>query len=284
MDSSLPRKVVGMSNADYHAQNDFDSRSFIWSVHRYGGAAQKFMDDGHSLFAGNNATSLGSDFDELMMKVCEGLDVDAILAVAPDSVLAKDGRRVGTAYRDWQEQVAAAGQIPCNEEYRFKLATMAENLLACPAARKCVEETTETQVSVFFETNGHPVRVRPDGCTPTYWWDLKTTSANWDVLYRSIFDYGYAMQEALYVRGAMAVGLDWHRMPFVFVHSVPPFDCHTFWLPLDVVEEAGKQLDRTLELIRLRRLTGEYMPADHGEITELSIPQWARKQEEEVVL
>ena len=53
---------------------------------------------------------------------------------------------------------------------------------------------------------------------------------------------------------------------------------------MDVVEEAGKQLDRTLELIRLRRLTGEYMPADHGEITELLIPQWARKQEEEVVL
>jgi hypothetical protein len=281
---SLPKKVVGMSNSDYHSQNDFDSRSFVWSVYRYGGAAQKHMDEGHSLFSGNSATSLGSDFDTLVMGLCEGHDVEGMLAVAPESVLGKDGRRAGNAYKEWEADALKQGKIPCNEEYRFKLATMAESLLGCPPARKCVEETTETQVSLFFETNGHPVRVRPDGCTPGYWWDLKTTSSSWDQLYRSIFDYGYAMQEALYVRGAMALGLDWHRMPFVFVRSVPPFDCHTFWLPMDVVEEAGKQLDRTLELIRLRRLTGEYMPADHGEITELSIPQWARKQEEEVVL
>jgi hypothetical protein len=281
---SLPRKVVGMSNSDYHSQNDFDSRSFIWSVYRYGGAAQKHMDEGHSLFSGNSATSLGSDFDTLVMGLCEGNNTEGMLAVAPESVLGKDGRRAGNAYKEWEADALKQGKIPCNEEYRFKLVAMAESLLGCPPALRCVEETTETQVSVFFETNGHPVRVRPDGCTPGYWWDLKTTSSSWDQLYRSIFDYGYAMQEALYVRGAMALGLDWHRMPFVFVRSVPPFDCHTFWLPMDVVEEAGKQLDRTLELIRLRRLTGEYMPADHGEITELLIPQWARKQEEEVVL
>ena len=281
---SLPKKVVGMSNSDYHAQNDFDSRSFIWSVYRHGGAAQRHMDDGHSLFSGNSATSLGSDFDTLVMGLCEGRDIEAMIAVAPESVLGKDGRRAGNAYKEWEADALKQGRIPCNEEYRFKLTTMAENLLSCPPARDCVEETNETQVSVFFETNGHRVRVRPDGCTPRYWWDLKTTSSSWDQLYRSIFEYGYAMQEALYVRGAMAVGLDWHRMPFVFVRSVPPFDCHTFWLPQDVVEEAGKQLDRTLELIRLRRQTGEYMPADHGEITELLIPQWARKQEEEVVL
>lgn len=281
---SLPKKVVGMSNSDYFSQNDFDSRSFIWSVYRYGGAAQRHMDEGHSLFSGNSATSLGSDFDTLVMGLCEGRDIEQMIAVAPESVLGKDGRRAGNAYKEWEADALKQGRIPCNEEYRFKLTTMAENLLSCPPARDCVEETNETQVSVFFETNGHRVRVRPDGCTPRYWWDLKTTSSSWDQLYRSIFEYGYAMQEALYVRGAMAVGLDWHRMPFVFVRSVPPFDCHTFWLPQDVVEEAGKQLDRTLELIRLRRLTGEYMPADHGEITELSIPQWARKQEEEVVL
>lgn len=280
---SLPEKVVGMSNAEYHARPEL-SRTFIWSVYRHGGAAQKHMDEGHSLFSGNSATSLGSDFDTLVMGLCEGRDIEAMIAVAPESVLGKDGRRAGNAYKEWEADALKQGRIPCNEEYRFKLTTMAENLLSCPPARDCVEETNETQVSVFFEANGHRVRVRPDGCTPRYWWDLKTTSSSWDQLYRSIFEYGYAMQEALYVRGAMAVGLDWHRMPFVFVRSVPPFDCHTFWLPQDVVEEAGKQLDRTLELIRLRRQTGEYMPADHGEITELLIPQWARKQEEEVVL
>ena len=96
---SLPKKVVGMLNSDYHSQNDFDSRSFIWSVYRYGGAAQKHMDEGHSLFYGNSATSLGSDFDTLVMGLCEGHDVEGMLAVAPESVLGKDGRRAGNAYK-----------------------------------------------------------------------------------------------------------------------------------------------------------------------------------------
>jgi hypothetical protein len=281
---SLPRKVVGMSNSDYHSQNDFDSRSFLVSVIKYGGPGQQWLDQGRRLFEGNNATSLGSDFDALVTGVCEGRSEDDILAIAGPEVLTSNGQRRGKAWDEFLVRCLSEGKIPCNEEHAFKLRTMLESLLANPAASKCVEETNETQVSVFFELNGHRLRVRPDGCTPTYWWDLKTTSAEWDVLFRSIFSYGYGEQEWLYVQAAIALGMDHFRMPFVFVRSSPPFDCKVFYLPEDVVVEAGKRMEQTIEMVRLRRLTGEYMPADHGEITELLIPQWARKQEEEVVL
>lgn len=281
---SLPKKVIGMSNADYHAQNDFDSRSFLVRVMKGGGPVQKWMDEGRSIWDGNAATSLGSDFDALVTGVCEGRSVDDMLVIAGPEVLTSNGQRRGAKWEEFLAKCLAGGKIPCNEEHAFKLRTMVESLLANPAARKCAEETNETQVSVFFELNGHRLRVRPDGCTPTYWWDLKSTSSEWDTLFRSIFSYGYGEQEWLYVQAAMALGMDHFRMPFVFVHSVPPFDCKVFYLPEDVVAEAGKRMEQTMEMVRLRRLTGEYMPADHGEITELLIPQWARKQEEEVVL
>lgn len=284
MDSNLPRKVIGMSNADYHAANDFDGRSFIWAVKKGGGAAQRWMDQGHRIFEGNTATSLGSDFDWLITKVCEGKSVDDVLTIAPADSLSSNGQRRGKAWDEFKAKCDSEGKIACSDEHYFKLATMADSLLATPPARRLVEETTETQVSVFFEWNGHRLKVRPDGCTPGCWWDLKSTSANWDELHRSIFTYGYSAQEWLYVRGAMALGMPEFRMPFVFVRSVAPYDCRVFYIPEDVVAEAGRAMERTLEEIRLRRLTGEYLPADHGEITELPIPQWARKEEEEVVL
>jgi hypothetical protein len=278
---TLPRKVVGMANADYFAQNDFDSRSFFVAVLKGGGSAQRWLDLGHRIFEGNSATSLGSDFDTLIMGLCEGHhDIDHYLAIAPADVLGVDGRRGTKAYKEWEAETVATGRIPCNEEYAFKLRTMAESLLANPAARKCVTETVETQVSVFFELNGHRVKVRPDGCAIDYWWDLKSTSAPWDALYRSVFDYGYAEQEWLYVRAAMAMGMDHFRMPFVFVHSVPPYDCQVFYLPQDVVDEAGRRMERVMEEVRLRRETGIYTPATFGEITELVIPPWAQKKEE----
>jgi hypothetical protein len=137
---------------------------------------------------------------------------------------------------------------------------------------------------VFFELNGHRCKVRPDGCTPTLWWDLKTTSSPWDKLFRSVGDFGYADQEWLYVQGAMATGMPAFRMPFVFVQTVPPFRCRVRTIPVEMVEEAGRRLTRVMEEIRLRRETGIYKPADADEITDIVFPAWASKREEEVIV
>lgn len=278
------RKVIGMSMPDYQAEKA-DSRSFYVAVIKGGGPAQQWLDNGRRMFEGNSATSLGTDFDTLIMGLAEGHhDIDHYLAIAPAESLTANGQRRGKAWDEFLAKCTAEGRIPCNEEHAFKLRTMAESFLANPAARKCLMDTIETQVSVFFELNGHRVKVRPDGCCADYWWDLKTTSAAWDDLYRSIFSYGYAEQEWLYVQAAMALGMDGFRMPFVFVHSVPPFDTQVFYLPTDVVEEAGRRMERVMEEVRLRRETGVYMPATHGEITELVIPPWANKREEVIEL
>lgn len=280
--NSLPRKVVGLSHADYLAADDFDSRSFFVSVIRFGGAAQQWQDQGHSLFSGNSATRLGTKFDTAVMAIASGKKADEVIVTPPDDVLSSDKRRIGAKYKAWQAALHP-WQIDCNEEEAFVLRTMIDHTLANPAARDLVEATTETQLSVFCEIAGHRVKVRPDGVTPTLWWDLKSTSNQWDSLYRSVMDYGYGEQEWLYRECAKQVGWDHFRMPFVFTQTMPPFSCHVFYLPIEWVEEAGQRLLRVMEEVRLRRSTGEYLPIDHGEITELVIPQWAVRKSEEVV-
>lgn len=279
---SKAKKVVGMSAEDYFAQNDFDSRSYFVSVMRFGGAAQHWMDQGHSLFGGNSATKLGTKFDTAIMAIAGGKSVDEVIVTPPADVLDAAGRRSGGKYKTWAASIQP-WQIDCNEDEAFVLRTMVEHTLDNPAARGLIEATTETQLSVFGEINGHPVKCRPDGCTPELWWDLKSTSATWDRLYASVIDYGYGEQEWLYRELAKQVGWDHFRMPFVFTQTMAPYACHVFYLPVDWVEEAGQRLLRVMEEVRLRRSTGEYFPIDHGEITELVIPQWAVRKSEEVV-
>lgn len=281
---TLPRKVVGLSNLDYQSQNDFLGRSYLHAVARFGGEAQRWMDQGYSLFSGNAGTKTGSKFDSIVTAVCEGKKLTDILAIPPAEVLASNGARRGKAYDEWKAKAEARGLVDCNQEEGWQLEMMLEHLLANPAARSLVEQTTETQVSVFFELNGHRCKVRPDGCTPTLWWDLKTTSSTWDKVYRSCLDFGYAEQEWLYVQGAKAVGMPHFRMPFVFVQTMPPYGVHVFYLPTEIVEEAGLRMTRVMEEVRLRRETGVYESADAGEITELQFPAWAKRQEEEVVI
>jgi hypothetical protein len=284
MNSELPRKVIGMPNADYHAANDFISRSYLTAVDAGGGDVQEHLDEGYSLFAGSSATTFGSNFDALVMAVCEGKSFADIVQIPPASVLASNGARRGGAYEKWRDEAKAKGVIDVNAEEAWRMERMLTKMLRNKKARSLVEATSETQVSVFFELNGHRCRVRPDGCTPALWWDLKTTSVAWDRLHSSVRSYGYDAQEWFYVEGAKAIGYEHFRMPFVFVQSVAPFGCRVRYVPEEFVRQAGLRMARVMEEVRLRRETGIYEEADDGEIQDIVMPTWSLTQEEEVVL
>jgi hypothetical protein len=271
-----------MSHLEYLNQNLFDSRSFLHAVGKYGGEAQFWMDEGHSLFAGNSATKLGTKFDSALMSIAAGFSVDKVIVVPPADVLSSDGRRVGNAYKQWKASLRHY-EVECNEDEAFTLRTMISHTLANPQAKLLVDSTIDTQLSVFGEIDGHRVKCRPDGCCADLWWDLKSTSATWDRVANSVVEYGYGEQEWLYRELAMQVGWPHFRMPFVFTQSMPPFACRVFHLPVEYVEEAGRRMLRVMSEVRLRRSTGDYMPVDHGEITELAIPQWLARKQEEVV-
>jgi len=277
--AKLPAKIIGMSNSAYRSLREFDSRSFLHSVAKQGGEAQLWMDQGRSLFGGNAATSKGSEFDAIIEGILGGKQFDDMVAVAPDDVLGANGSRTTKAYKEW---AAKQTGVCCTADQKDVYERMYMSMLGCDAAYRLMKQTTETQVSVFFQYQGHKLKVRPDGCTPDLWWDLKTTSSPWDRIFRSVLDYGYAEQAWLYTEGAKAIGYSDFRMPFVFVSTQPPYACRVYYLPEALVEEAGRQMVGVMEQVALRRSTGSYTPADAGEINELEVPVWALKQEEVV--
>ena len=279
--TKLPLSVGGMANATYHSNKEFDGRSFLCAVLKYGGEAQSWMDKGYSLFGGNSATTTGSEFDEIVTKLLEGKNFADVVVVAPEEVLGSNGTRNTKAFREWAAQQTG---IICTPETHWKYTKMVNSMYGNDAVYGLMTQTVRTQMSYFFEAYGHKLKVRPDAETASLWWDLKTTSATWDRVYRSVLDYGYAHQEWLYVEGAKAFGFEHFRMPFVFVQTMPPFSCHAYYLPEALVAEAGKQLISVMEEVRLRRSTGMYKPAEAGEIQELEVPAWALKQEEVVEL
>jgi len=277
--SKLPIAVVGMANATYHSRRDFDGRSFLSAVGRYGGEAQLWVDRGYSLFSGNSATSTGSEFDFLITGILEGKPFDSLVVVAPEDVLGANGSRSTKAYKEWAAMQTA---LCVTEDIRWKYRKMYDSLLGCEAANSLMQQTVRTQRSVFFEAYDHKLKVRPDAETEHLWWDLKTTSSQWDRLFRSVMDYGYAEQAWLYTEGAMALGYERFRMPFVYVQTMPPYCCRVYTLPESLVESAGQRLVSIMEEVRLRRSTGVYKPADADQVLEMEIPAWAMKTEEVV--
>lgn len=272
----LPAKLMNLSMSEY-LDIQADSRSFICSVMERGGIVQKYLEDGLSLFAGNAATSLGSTFDSLVMGEIAGTPLEKQLRIPPDEVLGANGSRSTKAYKEW---ALLQEGIVCSADEAWKYRRMFDSLRQHEAAWGYIQATTETQVSVVASLDGHLVKVRPDGCTPDLWWDLKTTSAPWSHLARSVKTYHYGEQEWLYVAVAKELGMPQFRMPFIFVSTVAPYDCQVFLLPEDYVAECGERMRNAMELIRLRRETQEYLPLDHGAVQELEIPDWVRRTEE----
>lgn len=279
MISELPTKVIGMAGQAYRQETRFDSRTVICTVMKHGGEVQKWLDEGLVYWGGNSATATGSEFDQLITGVLEGKSLESQVVVPPEDVLGKGGARTTNAYKDWASQQTG---VIVTADKKWQYVKMYDSMRANKACCELMDQTVETQASVFFEHGGHLLKVRPDAGTATLWWDLKTTSQDWDRIFRSVIDYGYAEQEWLYVLGAQAVGLTHFRMPFVFVQTSAPFGCRVFHLPEQMVENAGRRVMNTLEEMRLRRSTGQYMPEEAGEIQELYLPNWAMKEEEVV--
>lgn len=280
--TELPCRIVGMSNEEYRGLSEFHSRSYLHSVGKYGGEAQRWMDRGRSLWGGNSATAKGSEFDAIITGTLEGKKFDDMVAVAPEEVLGSNGTRNTKAFKEWAAQQTG---IVLTAEQKHIYSLMYDEMLGNDASYSLMQRTTGTQASIFFEIEGHRCKVRPDAeIEGICWWDLKTTSSTWDRIYRSAIDYGYAEQAWLYTQGAKAIGYPDFQMPFVFVQTMPPYSCRVYTLPDEMVANAGRRLLSVMEQVSLRRSTGMYFPAEHGVITELEVPGWAIKQEEEVVV
>ena len=272
---SLSRREL--DNETYHGEKDHKSRSGVHQIFRYGGRGQWLLENGHKLVGMNTGLKIGSWFDAYWEAKALGEDTSKLFVVAPRDVLAADGSRRGKAYTDWAK--AQTGMIVTQDDIDL-LTLMWMGVEACESAVYYLHETSDTQRSVFWvDSNGHKRKARFDGQTSEKIYDVKTTSSQWDQVYKSFIDYGYVWQAAWYTDAAYQIGYEPFAMPFVVIQTVPPYETKVFTMPSEMVDAARAQIDQTLDAIRLRKETGEYLPADYGVETEMQFPAWVWKKE-----
>lgn len=265
-----------LDNSTYHSRPEI-SRSTAHQIYRYGGMGQLLLEEGTKLVSANAGITRGSQFDALWEAKVAGKKLEDLFVTPPSSVLAADGSRRGKAYTEWLAQ--QIGQIATQAEIDV-LNIMWRSVEKHERAMELLSQTSDTQRSVFWTDQfGHRRKARFDGQTPSLIYDVKTTSSPWDLLHKSFSDYGYLWQASWYREAAYAIDYEPFRMPFVCVQTVPPYECKVVVCPEELVEAASAQIATTLDLIRYRRETGEYLPEEYGREEELAVPAWAWKKE-----
>lgn len=110
--------------------------------------------------------------------------------------------------------------------------------------------------------------------------DLKTTrNAEPESFKKSVFNYGYHRQGAMYLMGADAVGIDAEDFAILAVEKEPPFGVMPYRLSDVTVRDAGETVQTAIQLWGDCMRTGNF-PGYPDTVKELALPAWASDEVE----
>jgi hypothetical protein len=275
--NSLDTVIVtdDMPNEAYHAERDHISRSTAFRfAGPYGAVAQQYHDRGGVIFSGNASTDFGTAVDRAVGALMSGVDYRSLITVCPAECLTSNGQRRGKAYEQWKQSVPPDA-IEVSASDAAKVDAMVNSLLDHRRARTLIESCESTQRSVFWtDADGHRRKARADGVScGGQWWDLKTTSSEWDSLRYSFKRFGYHWQAAWYLDARDAAAGEPLGMPFPFVviQSFAPFCVEVVEITDESLARARDEIRETLSLIKTRRETGVYLPDSYHETRMLDV-------------
>jgi hypothetical protein len=263
---------LDMSNEEYHAEREHISRTTAYRYRGdFGGVAQEYEDRGRKIFGGNSGTDFGTLVDVAVGVAMTGGDWKSAVVSPPVEVLAADGSRRGKAYLEWRSASVPAGAVECTPADHQKVADILDSLYGHRNARALLESCRSSQMSVFWrDADGHKRKARADGVTHSgEWFDLKTTSSEWSKLKWSFRSFGYCWQAVWYSEAAAVAGSDPFDFKFVVVQNFAPFAVQVFTLPQRELDLAKWEIRATLNDIRRRRETGEYLTSEYHAVKEL---------------
>lgn len=265
--------VFNMSNEEYRSRSEVSRSDASRYRGVYGGRAQRFAEVyRRSLFSGNAATSFGTMVDVAFEALMSGQDWQSRIVVPPAGVLASDGSKRGNAFKAWKEQLPV-GSIEASASDLEKVSYIIESAKEHELASALLNDAASAQASVFWtDDNGHARKARADGVTRSgAWFDVKTTSSSWKQLRYSFRDYAYDWQAVWYSDAALAAGADPFVFKFIVVQTFPPFDTAVVSLEQDDLDRARIEINETLDAMRRRRETGEWVSPQYHEEIVLSL-------------
>jgi hypothetical protein len=152
-------------------------------------------------------------------------------------------------------------------------------VLAHESASYLVGLAGDVEVSLLWDDADSGVRCkgRPDKLARSIdaVVDLKTTQdAGRESFVRSIYNFGYFRQAAMYLGGLQACELAFRHFVIIAAEKTPPYGVAVYRLNDDVVEAGRAQLRALLATYRYCQERGEW-PCYPGEIQNISLPRWA---------
>jgi hypothetical protein len=151
--------------------------------------------------------------------------------VCPDSLATAAGA-ISAKAKDWLGGLDPT-RIPISPADHAKLRAQTRALLENPDVVEIIEARRDAEFNVRWTWNGHRCRSRVDLATDRFFADWKTTRDKCPekVWWRSVVDYGYHLQSAMYESAGMAAGWPDEPMRFIVTSTVWPYESSVVWLP-----------------------------------------------------
>ena len=199
--------------------------------------------------------------------------------VAPDTLVTATGALSKKA-DEWVKSLDPEA-IPVSPADFDKLRAQTNALLRNPEVVRIIEARVDAEFNLRTEWAGHKVRCRVDGATAGFFFDWKTTRdfspmRDW---WRSVLQFGYHLQSAMYQHCAMQAGWPAHRMRFIVTSTVWPYENCVVVLPERLIEKGRRECVRLLDELRNRLDWDVWTRLDSHEVCELPCPEFAMKGE-----
>lgn len=208
---------------------------------------------------------------------------DELYAVAPEC-----DRRTTVGKQIWAEFVRANdGKALLTDTQYARITGMAKSIRAHELASSLIELGSETEVTGIWidEETGTLCKLRADAYSNLVAtvYDVKTTEdASRRSFERSIFNFGYHQQAALYVDGLRKLGLTVEHYTIIAVEKSAPHGVAVYRLLEDTLR-LGRELNRGLISLYAACVRTNQWPAYPAAVQDIGIPTWAKRQIEEEV-
>ena len=191
----------------------------------------------------------------------------------------KIDRRTTAGKEEWRRLCARhATEFLLKEEDYDLVEAMGDSVERHKVAGPLLEAIDDAEVSCAFKYRDVVCKVRYDSvnfrdeCTV----DIKTTrDANPKEFEKSILDFGYHIQAALYLQAAKELGLAISRFIFVAVEKTPPFSVTVHELPEEYIRYGMKCVDEAVDRYKYCREKNTW-PGYEDVIYRPSLPEFAQ--------
>lgn len=220
----------------------------------------------------SDAMELG---DAIHMAILQPLLFLDRFEVAPEQISNKNTN----AWKEFEAKAVSQGKVALKASQGRQIEAVASQVRAHPTVSKLISHPNAVEVSAVFDLHDVRCKMRCDLLNDKFATilDLKsTTDASRDSFIRSVANYGYFRQAAMYIDGWRAIGKEYKRFVLIAIEKDPPYGVAIYRLTDDFIDAGRVELKKLLSLYAECERTNVW-PSYPLEVQELAAPAWLKE-------